>query len=371
MKMGGAAHERTLRGRRLQMRVRRSAGIVAGLGLAGVVCMFASHRATSDGGTDFPPPSPNSPDEPTAATLSLARTAEFLDGVALDWTRKRQCGTCHTNYAYMIGRPVLAQFESNAQSEIRSFFENRVLHWDDAEKAAKPRWDTEVVATASALAINDAVTTGKLHPLTRKALDRMWTLQKPSGEWDWLKCNWPPYEHDDYYGAAFAAVGVGHAPDGYAQADSAQEGLNRLRAYLRNNAPPDLHHATILLWASTRLDGLMDSAQRDRTITALRALERPEGGWNLPSLGTWKRHDGEPNDKDAPSDGYATGLVVYVLRQAGVPAGDPAIERGVRWLKTHQRVSGRWFTRSLSTDKNHYIANAGTAFAALALQACE
>ena len=60
------------------------------------------------------------------------------------------------------------------------------------DKGSKPRWDTEVVATAAALAINDAATTGTLHPLTRRALDRMWTLQKPDGDWDWLKCDWPP-----------------------------------------------------------------------------------------------------------------------------------------------------------------------------------
>jgi squalene-hopene/tetraprenyl-beta-curcumene cyclase len=353
------------------MRSRRARSIVAGLGIGVGLWMLGASRESTQGGTEPAPPSPNSPDEPVALNVSLARTAEFLDAVALDWTRKRQCGTCHTNYAYMVGRPALAEFESSAISEIRTFFENRVAHWDDDEQSAKPRWDTEVVATASSLALNDAATSGKLHPLTRRALDRMWTLQQPGGAWNWLKCNWPPYEHDDYYGAAFAAVGVGHAPDGYARSDSAREGLERLRDYLRKTPPPDLHHETILLWASTRLDGLVDAQERDRTINALRALQHPDGGWTLPSLGTWKRHDGEPNDKNAPSDGYATGLVVYVLRQAGLPTNDPAIERGVNWLKTHQRVSGRWFTRSLNTDKFHYIANAGTAFAALALKACE
>jgi squalene-hopene/tetraprenyl-beta-curcumene cyclase len=88
-------------------------------------------------------------------------------------------------------------------------------------------------------------------------------------------------------------------------------------------------------------------------------------------LGEYRRHDGTTNDKDAPSDGYATGLVVYVLRQAGVPAEDEAIRRGADWLRTHQRASGRWFTRSLSTDEYHFITHAGTGFAILALKACE
>src|SRR5439155_407337 len=50
-------------------------------------------------------PTPNSPKEPLAEKLSLAKSAEFLDGVALSWTQEKKCGTCHTNYAYLMARP--------------------------------------------------------------------------------------------------------------------------------------------------------------------------------------------------------------------------------------------------------------------------
>lgn len=314
---------------------------------------------------------PNSPKEPMAETLSLKNSARYLDAVALDWTEKKKCGTCHTNYAYLISRAALKGEPTKASTEIRAFFEDRVAHWDDSKDSAKPRFDAEIIATASALALNDALTTKTLHPLTRKALDRIWTVQKPDGGFDWLKCDLPPLEHDDYYGAVFAAVGVGSAPGDYARSESAAKGLEKLRAYLKSTPAPDLHHQTFLLWASTRLDGLLAGDKQAETIKALRALQRPDGGWNLPSLGSYTRRDGTANDKDAASDGYASGLVVYVLRQTGVPANDPALERGVAWLKSHQRVSGRWFTRSLSNDKYHYIANAGTGFAVLAISACE
>src|SRR5207247_9605078 len=122
---------------------------------------------------------------------------------------------------------------------------------------------------------------------------------------------------DDYYGAVAAALGVGHAPDGYAQSDAAKEGLTRLKKYLQTNPPPNLHHKTMLLWASIKLDGCMTAAEREQTIKDLLALQRTGGGWNLPSLGDWKRLNGKANDKNATSDGYATGLVLYVLRQAG------------------------------------------------------
>jgi squalene-hopene/tetraprenyl-beta-curcumene cyclase len=87
-------------------------------------------------------------------------------------------------------------------------------------------------------------------------------------------------------------------------------------------------------------------------------------------LGAYSRRDKTPNDSNAASDGYATGLAVYVLRKAGVPQDDPAVRSGVAWLKANQRESGRWFTRSLNNDKAHYITNAGTAFAVMALAAC-
>jgi squalene-hopene/tetraprenyl-beta-curcumene cyclase len=178
-------------------------------------------------------------------------------------------------------------------------------------------------------------------------------------------------EHDDYYGAAFVAVGVGMAPDNYAQTEKAKVGLARLRDYFKNTPAPDLHHKTMLLWASLKVDGLMTKEERAATLKELRTLQHEDGGWSLPSLGDWKRRDGSDNDRKAPSDGYATGFVVYVLRQAGVSADDKAVRRGIAWLKANQRESGRWFTFSLNNDRAHYITNAGTAYAVLALQACD
>ena len=340
---------------------RAMAGFAAlGLGFAASVADEAPRK-----------PSPNSPDEPIARTYSPAKAAEFFDGVALSWTKERKCGACHTNYNYMLARPALDGPESKAMGEVRGFFEGRVAHWDDDAPKAKPSWDAEVVATAAALACNDSATTGRLHPSTRKALDRMWTLQRDDGAWDWLDCKLPPYEHDDYYGATFAAVGVGHAPDDYRDTEAARKGLDHLRRYFRETPPPSLHHRAMLLWASTRVDGLMTPDQQAETIRTLLALQRPDGGWNLPSLGDWKRRDGSPNDKDAPADGFGTGFVVYVLRQAGVPRDHEKVRAGVAWLKANQRESGRWFTRSVNHDRAHLIANAGTGFALLAIRACE
>jgi squalene-hopene/tetraprenyl-beta-curcumene cyclase len=314
---------------------------------------------------DVPKPDPTDGDEPLAKAFSAAKAAEYLDGVGVNWTRDRKCITCHTNMPYLLARPFLPG--DAGWKEVRGFLEKDVASWSSG---GKPRGEAYVVLTAFALTFHDANHGGTLSPAARAALDRMWQGQKPTGEWNWIKCNWPPMEHDDYYGATVAALAVGLAPEGYANTDAAKAGVEKLRAYFKKTPSPDLHHTAMLLWASTKLDGLMTADEKAKAVAALRAKQRADGGWSLPSLGAYKRRDKTDNDPAAPSDGYATGLAVYVLRQAGVPADDPAAARGAAWLRANQRASGRWYTRSLNNDKDHYITNAGTAFAVLALQVC-
>jgi squalene-hopene/tetraprenyl-beta-curcumene cyclase len=126
----------------------------------------------------------------------------------------------------------------------------------------------------------------------------------------------------------------------------------------------------MLVWASLYVDGILTEAAKKAAVEGLQSLQRPDGGWAFASLGNWRRSDGKPQDTQT-SDGYGTGFAIYVLRMAGLPAEHPQIQMGVDWLKTHQRVSGRWYTRSARKDGKHYVTHEGTAFALMALAACE
>ena len=190
---------------------------------------------------------PNRADEPIAKSYSLASATRFLDSASLRWQTQRRCFTCHTNFAYLYARPAIGA-DAPAHREVRKFAEQLV---GERWKQKGPRWDAEVVAASAALAFNDAATTGKLHPLTRTALDRMWTLQRKAGGWNWLKCNWPPMESDDHYGVTLAAIAAGVAPDNYAKSDAGRKGLDSIRRYLKSNAPPTLHHKAMMLWAAS------------------------------------------------------------------------------------------------------------------------
>ena len=302
-------------------------------------------------------------DEPLRGEFSLNAAVRFIDNAALNWQEDRKCFACHTDYAFLFTRP-LVSWKTPVHEAIRSKLEYLAEHPRDVKFRV-----TEAVMAASVLAQNDALTTGKLHPTTRKAMDRMWSMQREDGGFDWLKSNQPPSEVDDHYGVTVAAIGVGVAPDGYAETPAAKAGLDKIREYFKNNPPANLHQRAMLLLASLEVAGIMTEAERQQLVQELFALQKPDGGWALVTLGNWERSDGKLQDRES-SDGYGTGFAVYVLRRTGVPANEPRIQQGIGWLKAHQRLSGRWFTRSLWKDQKHYLTHAGTAYAILALAIC-
>lgn len=309
-------------------------------------------------------PGPNRADEPFTEEYSLQEAVRFLDSAALTWQKERRCFSCHSNYAFLMARPAIAHAVP-AHRQIREAAEYLATH--PRKTGYSP---TEAVMVASVLAQNDATTTGKLHPATRSALDRIWEFQREDGGWKWLDDNEPPSEIEEHYGVTMAAIGVGIAPDNYSRTPVAKAGLEKIREYLQSNPPANMHNRAMKLLASLVVDGIMTEVERKEVIAGLLALQKSDGGWNLATLGNnWIRSDGTPQDYET-SDGYGTGFSIYVLRTAGVLADDPRIQKGVQWLKTHQRASGRWFTRSMDKDSRQYITHSGTAYALLALAAC-
>lgn len=108
--------------------------------------------------------------------------------------------------------------------------------------------------------------------------------------------------------------------------------------------------------------------------------QRADGGW---SIRTFAKPEGwgegnraeqlraEPDFDNPPTDGHMTGLAVLVLRDAGVAVVDLRIQAAINWLKSNQRESGRWWTRSLNNDTYHFITFSSTGYALLALAKCD
>ncbi|HEV3445581.1 MAG TPA: hypothetical protein VG099_13115, partial [Gemmataceae bacterium] len=242
-------------------------------------------------------------------------------------------------------------------------------------------WGTEAVFNSVILAFDDRYQ-DKSSPseATKQAFLNLWQTQVQAGDdkgtWDWLDFSEAPWGNKEarYFGAALAAIGIGTAPGYYTPgADTDNDArVKLLRSYLKDRFPKqNLHDRAWGLWAATKVEGILTKAEQKKLVDQLLDKQRDDGGWSLPSLGTWVRGDG--TGQETASDGYATALVLHVLQTAGVLTNDVRIAKGLAWLKRNQAATGAW--RSVSVVKKRdpashsgkFMSDAATAFAVLAL----
>src|SRR5262245_1030475 len=224
-------------------------------------------------------PAPPVPDEPLANEFSLARAAEAIDSAALHWQKTRKCAACHTMRPSLMARPFLASV-SPEPPELRAFFESIVQGKLEAEPALpKDGVSAVVIEVALGLAFHDRARGEALHATTREELQRMWSLQRDDGGWQWPFRDTPPLKRDEHYGVTLAALATGIAPGDYAQEPAAQQGLDGIRKYLHANPPTSLHQRAMLLWAGQHVEGLISARDRELAIADLAAAQRPDGGW--------------------------------------------------------------------------------------------
>ncbi|MDE0959979.1 MAG: terpene cyclase/mutase family protein [Planctomycetota bacterium] len=314
----------------------------------------------------------NRSDEPLIGQFSLQRALSFSDTASLQWQQQRDCVTCHTNGLYLVAAARVAPASvgnRRARQFARGYLKRYVV---EKQKPSGPRGAVEgLVATTCFLAISDIRSDGKLSTETRKALDHMWSLQDEDGGWSaWLKCGWPPFESDDHFGVTLAAVAAGVLPQSYRETDGAAAGIQRLRGWLRDHPPRNLHHKGMMLWAASGLVGLVEDETQQKWSRELLAAQRPDGGWRLVDVGAGKWKRSEEIAEKLPSDAYATAFSIFALRQAGIAVDQTQLQRGLQWLRSSQRESGRWFSRSPKRDGKHYISHAATMFAILAFHSC-
>jgi squalene-hopene/tetraprenyl-beta-curcumene cyclase len=223
---------------------------------------------------------------------------------------------------------------------------------------------------AAAIAMDDGEAHAAQDPRTLKRYDDIWSMQSADGSFAWIKAPLPFLEGDAYYVDTLVALGAGYLPARYLETPAAKRGLKKLEGYLTSHPSKDLHGEIMLMRAGLKDPVLMSAESRAAVIQRTLALQKADGGWSLASLGDWPRKDGSANDKST-SDGYGTGYVLYALCKAGVAKSAPAVRKGLSWLESHQRESGRWFTKSLWSDDFHnYVSTIGTAYAVMAIRAC-
>jgi len=335
------------------------------------------------------------------ATWDRVSAASYLDQREIwwqQWPRAQKdhgtvCISCHTNVPYAMARPGLQRelaetAEPAPEKAMLDSVEKRVSQWPEMEtfytdaksgpgKTVESR-ATEAVLNAIILAGQDAQL-AQLRPITRTAFDNAWALQENSGDlagaWKWQNFHLGPWEGEEsgYQGAALLLLEALKASGGYAKEPAVRTHLDRLRDYLRRQyAAQPLVNRLYVLWASPKEPGLLTRTQKKDLLSALEAQQQTDGGWRTAALDQRERKDHSP--APTASDGYATGLAVLALEDAGLGHHDPTLSRGLAWLAANQQKDGTWSAASINklrdpkTDAAPFMTDAATAYAVLALQ---
>jgi len=321
---------------------------------------------------------PASPDEPVIE-FSARLASQYLEQGAAAWTRDKQCITCHTNGTYLFIRPALTESLGPPSEEVRDFFlaELPTLQEMDHETLTNGTTPAQLVYLAAGLAQWDIHTTGDVSPETDTALRLMLQIQEEDGAWRSVDC-WPPFESSAYQEATMAAMAITSNPSWLPSVKDSDvlERVARLKSYLRTVMPPHDYARVLKLWTSIDMPEILVDNEAEEIKEMILSKQQSDGGWSLRSFAApeeWgkgnraERLRAEPDIESPGSDGHMTGLALIVLQQTG-HRSTPTIRKGVAWLRSNQRASGRWWTRSLNTDDWHYITYSGTAYAMLAMQ---
>ncbi len=327
-----------------------------------------------------------------------AEAARYLDERQNVWFEHAKCVSCHTGLPYALARPALRKLTdtktpSPQETRLLDQIRLRVANWknldtkefglyyDASDQLKKQSWGTEAVFNAVILAFQDRYQ-GRSSPseTAKQAFLNLWQTQVQSGDdkgsWDWLDFSEAPWGNMEarYFGAALAAIAIGTAPGYYAPGTSSEADTKvaLLRGYLKDSLPKqNLHNRAWALWASTKIEGILTNAEQKKLIEQLLEKQQDDGGWSLPSLGTWVRND--RTAQETASDGYATALVLHVLQTVGVTKNSARIAHGLVWLKRNQLATGAWRSASLvkkrdsASHTGKFMSDAATAFAVLAL----
>lgn len=322
-----------------------------------------------------------------AASVRAAR--KYLDDGAHHWVREKSCVACHSTGTYMAERPLLTPWLGRPSQEV----------WQDFVDSIPKRKQKARIKNGSkyyggsiknvwrglGLATWDRHVTGKLSPHTDKALRQ--TLGNLADEG--FIMTFPqveiPHITSNFELTVQAARSLAMAP-GWLESVKDEETLRRIKLmknWLRDHQPNSDYQLALKLQLASFMPELVPEKQRKAAIKMLWRQQLPDGGWSTRRMSDlMKWHEtmdpevvamirSEPDADNPGSDAYLTAFAIVRLREAGIPAKDKRIQKGIQWLKRNQRVSGRWWMKSLFRPTYHYITYISTAQALRALALCD
>ena len=327
---------------------------------AAVLEQFGATRGHGPRQKTYPPPEPGGIGD---ARVSIQRSVNLLLPTAPVIYQRRGCISCHSQALVAMAAAAARRKGTAINEDVEQTNLSQIVKVFQAASEAAMQGDQPAgnIITIGYVAMALAA---EGHPFDKiaAALSHITAaLQLPDGSWTPNGVSRPPAEDSLVSATALGVRALALYPIAARKAQ-VEEKLRRAQRWL---LAVDARSAED---RAMRLMGLVwTRAPRPEVEKAAKQVldQQQAGGWR-------QREELEP-------DAYATGISLYALRTAGVPATNEAYLRGVQFLQQSQYQDGSWLvkTRSYPTQpyfesgypfgNNQWISVAGASWATLAI----
>jgi Squalene-hopene cyclase N-terminal domain len=305
------------------------------------------------------------------ARAAIARGLAFLEKDAAKWRKERKCATCHhgtmTLFAYSEAKLQGYAVKPETAAETFKWAKERWMERADKPRDKRPGWkmvSTPLIyfaLTAQFVPGQKAISAEDLKRIAGHLLRH----QEADGSWAWssapLKNRPPPFFESDEVATRLVTLALQPAATKAKNKPAVRGSLAKAAAWLKKTKPADTTQA-----AALRLLMSVRAGTPAETVHAATAKffqrQNKDGGWG--------------QLRGLPSDGYATGQALYILRLAGVKPDRTELRRGVAFLVASQRPDGSWPMKNRShpgatpMKSPVPITYFGSAWATLGLMRC-
>ena len=275
---------------------------------------------------------------PQQSRKTVERGLDFLQKDAVKWRKERECSTCHhgtmTVWALSEAKSLGYEVPAENVADTVKWTKDRLLERIDLPRDTRPGWSMvstpAIYLSVMALSVpkQDAVSAEELKRIAGHLLRH----QEADGSWAWSsappKNRPPPFFESDEVATLLAYLALGpQVPADPKEKSEVRDAREKAAAWLDKTKASDTTQAAALrLLVKVRAGEATKSLQSE--IDKLLDRQNKDGGWS--------------QVKDAASDAYATGQVLYILSLAGVKYDRAEVKRGVKFLVDNQKEDGSW-----------------------------
>ena len=299
-----------------------------------LLVVAASPVRSEDAKEKAPPGATATPEQ---ARKAVERGLAFLENDAAKWRKERKCASCHhgtmTVWALCEAKSHGYPVDGELLTDVVKWTKER-LEGIDKPRDTRPGWkmvNTPAVylaVMAQAVLKQEVISADELKQIAGHLLRH----QEIDGSWAWslapAKNRPPPVFESDEVVTLMASMALGpQVPPDSKEPSAARDSRERAAAWLAKTQPAQSTQA----WALRLFRDLRagkPAKELQGSIDHLLSAQNKDGGWG--------------QDKDLPSDAYATGQALYFLTLAGLKADRMEMQRGVSFLVGNQKEDGSW-----------------------------